>query len=499
MLLTHELKRRNFSRVGAACIVAPVRQALMGSKRTLQRLSLAISLAAGLVQPHTAHATESPGIADPFAVIEAFDRFGQQKLWPGFEPRLHPIAIYDGEKTLLLRHASPPEGFTPLEGQEGTWAFEGRHPAMRWNSTVPIGGEMTATLLLTIEPGRAVALEASYLLHEVFHLYSKPRHLSWSPDEMARYSYPMDSEENYYLLILEEEALARAVEADRPEVAASWAAIALAAREQRIAQLDPEHLAYETALEMQEGTAVYMARLAVNAVRDTTRLREWLAPEEIRWRFYDTGAALAALLDRFDPRWKDRLEAEPEATLAELLGTTLSGRRSGETGFTSGELNALRQRAERGISELADKRRKLRGDVAAGAIRVVVIAGTGADPLQIQPGTFNPIALEVLDRGEILHYDHVTLVAEAGHVVYKNPSFERGAVAGVLALTTPVGDRHPLLDGFSRVVITGFAEKPRVQHLEDEVLIEAEGFEVRFRGAAMDVAEKEITVRLPDQ
>ena len=443
----------------------------MGSKKTLQQLSLAISLAAGFVQPHTAHATESPGIADPFAVIEAFDRFGQQKLWPGFEPRLHPIAIYDGEKTLLLRHASPPEGFTPLEGQEGTWA----------------------------EPGRAVALEASYLLHEVFHLYSKPRHLSWSPDEMARYSYPMDSEENYYLLILEEEALARAVEADRPEVAASWAAIALAAREQRIAQLDPEHLAYETALEMQEGTAVYMARLAVNAVRDTTRLREWLAPEEIRWRFYDTGAALAALLDRFDPRWKDRLEAAPEATLAELLGTALSGRRSGETGFTSGELNALRQRAERGISELADKRRKLRGDVAAGAIRVVVIAGTGADPLQIQPGTFNPIALEVLDRGEILHYDHVTLVAEAGHVVYKNPSFERGAVAGVLALTTPVGDRHPLLDGFSRVVITGFAEKPRVQHLEDEVLIEAEGFEVRFRGAAMDVAEKEITVRLPDQ
>jgi hypothetical protein len=270
-------------------------------------------------------------------------------------------------------------------------------------------------------------------------------------------------------------------------------------RKQRIKQLNPEHLTYEIALEMQEGTAVYMARLAVNDVRDTTRLREWLAPGEIRWRFYDTGAALAALLDRFDPHWKNRLEAVPETTLAELLETTLAERRSGEAGFTSSELNALRQRAESGIAELAAKRKQFRDDVASSANRVVVISGIGADPLQIQPGTFNPLALEVLDRGEILHYDHMILATEAGHVVYKNPSFKRGVVAGVLALTTPVGDRHPLLDGFSRIVITGFMEKPRVQHLEGKVLIEAEGLEVMFHGAELGVSEKEIIVRLPDR
>lgn len=471
----------------------------MVSKTTLQQTALAISLAIGLVQPHIVRATESPEVVDPFAVINAFDRFARQQLWPGFDPRLHPIAIYDGEKTLLLRHPSPPEGFTPLVGQDKTWVFEGRHQAMRWNSTASIGGEMTATLMLTIEPGRAVELEASYLLHEVFHLYSKPGHPSWRPDEMVRYSYPIDSEENFYLLILEEEALARAVGADRAETSASWAATALAVRERRIEQLDPEHLAYEIALEMQEGTAVYIARLAVNDVRDIGRLREWRAPEQIRWRFYDTGAALAALLDRFDPRWKDRLEAAPEATLAALLGTALTERRIDEVGFTSDELKTLRRRAGSGIAELAAKRRQLRDDLVSGAIRVVVIAGSGSDPLQIRPGAFDPLALEVLEGGEILHYRSITLVTSAGQVVYKNPSYKRGVVAGVLALTTPVGDRHPLSDGLARIVITGFTERPRVQQSEGEVLIDAEGLEVRFHGAELSVADREIVVRLTDR
>jgi len=64
------------------------------------------------------------------------------------------------------------EEFLPLEGHEGVWVFTGRHTAMRWNSNADIGGEPTATLLLTIEPGRSTEFEASILFHEVFHLLS---------------------------------------------------------------------------------------------------------------------------------------------------------------------------------------------------------------------------------------------------------------------------------------------------------------------------------------
>ena len=72
-------------------------------------------------------AADIDGVVDPFAVVATLDRFAETPLWPGFEPSEYPLAIYDGERTLLLRHPSPPEEFTPLEGHEGVRAVAGRH------------------------------------------------------------------------------------------------------------------------------------------------------------------------------------------------------------------------------------------------------------------------------------------------------------------------------------------------------------------------------------
>jgi hypothetical protein len=444
----------------------------------------------------TDNKTSDAGIVDPFLVIKTFDQFAERKLWPDFDPRQLPIAIYDGNRTLLLRHPSPTEEFQPLAGHDGVWVFEGRHQAMRWNSTAPIGEVRTATLVLTIEPGRAVELEASYLLHEVFHLFSKQRHPTWSPNEMLRYSYPIADQESYFLLIYEEELLARAVEADDDDVAASWAMAALTARRDRVRSLAPEHLEYDNALEMQEGTAVYMARLVVDKVRDTSRLREERPPESIRWRFYDTGAALAALLDRLDPDWKHELEARPEVTMAELLETALASRKVTPRVIEKSDLEALLTRAEIGIAELAARREQLRRDFSASGIRIVVVAGT--EPLQIRPGQFNPLALEILDQGEVLHYGQLTLTTADGQIEYKNPYYRRGTVAGVLALTTPASDQHPLLHGLSRAAFTGFAGGPSVKQCQGEVLIEADGLTISFRGARVTTSENEIVVVLPD-
>ncbi|MEZ0472304.1 hypothetical protein [Luteimonas salinilitoris] len=35
-------------------------------------------------------------------------------LWPGFDPLAVPLAVYDGKRTFLFRHPSPPEGFVPV-------------------------------------------------------------------------------------------------------------------------------------------------------------------------------------------------------------------------------------------------------------------------------------------------------------------------------------------------------------------------------------------------
>jgi hypothetical protein len=50
---------------------------------------------------------------DAFAIVAEADRLAARELWPGFDPRTVPVAIHDGEQTLLFRHPSPPAGFEP--------------------------------------------------------------------------------------------------------------------------------------------------------------------------------------------------------------------------------------------------------------------------------------------------------------------------------------------------------------------------------------------------
>jgi hypothetical protein len=444
---------------------------------------------------HPVAAVEAPdaAIVDPFAVVSALDGFARMPLWPGFDPSAQPFAIFDGERTVLWRHPSPPEGFEPLEGREGGVVYPGRHPAMRWNSNVALGGIPTATLLLTIEPGREVDLEASFLLHEVFHVFSKPRHPAWRPNEMHRYSYPVDDVENYFLLLLEEEVLARAVEAEEDGAAAEWAAAALRRRRQRTRRLAEEHRTFETALEMQEGTAVYVARLALGSSRDTTRLRQGCTPEQIRWRFYDTGAALAATLDRLDPSWKKRLEEEPGVTLSELLEMALGRLGTEPAGLTASEIASIRAVAKEAVDALKARRAQLRNDFQSRGLRVVVTVAEGAEPLRVE--SFDPVALEILDGGEALHPHRLILEADEGKIEVENPRFTRGSTQGVVALTAPAG-AHPLLEGVRRVTVSGFSGKPRVKRDGGAVTLETEGLRLSFQRARLRTTDEEILVLL---
>ena len=436
---------------------------------------------------------DGAGIVDPFAVITKLHGFAGLPLWPGFDPSKHPVAIYDGERTVLLRHPDPPEEFTPLEGHTGMWVYAGRHAAMRWNSNVDLNGVRTATLVLTIQPGRAVDLEASFLLHEVFHVFSKPRHPTWSPNEMYRYSYPLDDVEKHSLLLMEEEALARALEAEEDTAASGWAAAALRWRQQRSDGMAEEHRTFETALEMQEGTAVHVARLVVGTPRDTTRLRETWSPEEIRWRFYDTGAALAAMLNRFDPSWKNRLEAEPGLAMDALLAEALQHKDTAPAELPALESASIRARAEQAVAELKTRRARLREDFLSRRPRVVVTASGSDEPLHFL--SFDPLALEILDGGEALHSHRLILEATAGKIEVENPNFERGSFQGVVSLTAPAG-AHPFLDGVIQVTVSGFAGRPEVGRKDGVVSIEAEGFTLSFQGAVVRTAGEEIQVQL---
>ena len=430
-------------------------------------------------------------VVDPFEVLAAFDRCSAMELWPGFDATAFPIAIFDGERTLLFRHPSPPEEFQPAEGHEGVWAFAGKHPAMRWNSNADIDGVPTATLLLTIEPGRAANYEAHILFHEVFHLFSKPLHPTWRPNEIYRYSYPTDDVNNYRQLLLEEEALARAVEAEDATAAASWAAAALAIRQERVAGLSEEHREFEIALELQEGTAVYMGRSTLGIAGETERLREARGPEGIRWRCYETGAAIAVVLDCLLPSWKKDLEAEPDVTFTELLGAALASHEVEPAIFTDEELAAVSSRAKTAIAELAEERKTRYQDFASRGRRVVVRLAAQDEVLEI--GRFNPMAVEVLDGGQTLQAGFLTAYHPRGELRFENPHFVRRSMDGVLAMTTPAGD-HPLLQGFREVAVSGFQGKPEVVRDGEGVAVEAEGLKLSFDAATVKETEQEAVI-----
>lgn len=101
--------------------------------------------------PASADLVASPTAApfEPVALLSDLERIGKDSLWPRFDPRCIPLALYDGTSTFLIAHRGLPDGFAARNGYPGTAVFPGRHPSLVANSTAEIGGVLTATVDLT--------------------------------------------------------------------------------------------------------------------------------------------------------------------------------------------------------------------------------------------------------------------------------------------------------------------------------------------------------------
>lgn len=436
-----------------------------------------------------------PAAGDAFALVRALDEAGARRVWPGFRPSELPIALFDGERTLLLRHPGPPPEFTPMPDRPGVFVSPGRYPAVVSNSTREIGGVRTATVLAT--PGQSVHGTVLACVEEVFHVFWLARHGSFRPDEMARYAYPVTDERNLGHLLAEDEALARAIEAGDDAEAAAWGATALTTRGLRVPFLSEDVKRFETALEMMEGTANYVARTATGEgpSRTAERLRQGRPAEGIRWRFYDTGAALCLLLERLSPGWKARIDGEPDLTLAGALEQTLA-RRTAEPGvFSDAELAAFRASAAKEIADLRGRRQRTRSEILdRPGPHVVVEISQGAEPFRVQ--RFDPINLFVLDAGEVAHANFIALAHQSGTVEVTNPDFARGSFAGVAALTVAAGS-HPLGNGVRRLTVAGTQAMPDVGRSGGTVTLEGRGIRLVLRGADVRVADDAVHVVVP--
>jgi len=284
------------------------------------------------------------------------------------------------------------------------------------------------------------------------------------------------------------------LEADTDSRAAAWAAAALRLRSERRPRLPAEVRSFEAALEMMEGTANFAARFALgeSPAKTASRLRQGHLAEAIRWRFYDSGAALCFLLDRFEPDWKNRLDARPALTTPDLLGEVLGPRGLRPAEFSRAEADEFRAAAEKDIADLTNRRRRLEEELEGRAgTRVVIEAADGAEPLHLQ--RFDPIHLFVLENGRVAHENFLALAAPAGTIEMTNPGFARGSFEGMVGLTVPAG-RHPFAEGIRRLTIFGIPGEPRLVRAEGAVSLEAPGLRVTLKGAA--VVNEARTIRL---
>jgi hypothetical protein len=143
----------------------------------------------------------------PADIAAEVDRLAAQPLWPGFDPRQTPIAIYDGERTWLFRHPSLPEGFVRDPDHEDATVYPGQHPEVRSNTSANIGGVSTATFIMNPAAKRSLTESAGIVIHETFHVFQRQHHPDWTANEGELFTYPVEDAEGLHLRRLETEAL----------------------------------------------------------------------------------------------------------------------------------------------------------------------------------------------------------------------------------------------------------------------------------------------------
>ena len=411
-------------------------------------------------------------------VLAEYDRLATREWWPGFAPARIPLAVYDGERTWLVRHPAPPAEFRPASEIPGAFVMPGQHAAVRGNSRATIGGAETATLLWpsgTPDPRRL----AGTLLHEAFHVHQGRAQPTWFGNEAVFFTYPVTDSAAQGLQRLETEALRRAL--TRPGMSVCWASRALALREERAARIGPEAIGYERGNDLNEGLATWVQWHATGAPLDSLIPAAGFGPGDVRLRAYAVGPAQAALLERHLPGWPDTLLADSTLTADRLLARTLVAR-SCRADFTPQERDSVAALAGREATAITGERAAARQAFLARTGWTLTVTLPQGQPLW--PERFDPWNLTPLAAGESLHLRHLKLSGDRG----------RMEVLDRAALTRPAG-AHPLFNGLREVVVTGLPERPSIVTRGDTLVVQAPGVTGSFTGLVPEETGTAVTLR----
>lgn len=456
-----------------------VRRSLAVGLLCAARLGLADTPAAS-AQPARAPACDAA--AAPLAVRVAcgYLAFDGQALWPGFAPATIPLAVYDGKDTWFFGHPHPPASCRADPAWPAACVHPGRHEALVANTSLDLGGVTTATLILS--PERPLPVQAAVALHEAFHAFQAKAYPGWRANEAHLFVYPVEDAEALALRRLEDEALRRALRASEPEQTGCWAAAGLAVRRTRFGRLPAAAVGYERGTELKEGLAQYVEDRARGGDPASRWPADGFGAEAVRQRAYASGQTIATLLDRIDPGWRERLDAEGQTPLDVLLERALAPARAKACALSAEDETQSRTAAAEEVAALVERRREaLRAfEAQPGAGLEIVAAG---EPLW--PQGFDPINVQGVAPLQVLHRRYLKLGNASGAV----------QVLGPASLTRGVGP-HPLFAGVSALRVTGLKAAPVVAQEGDAVTIRADGVEGRFSGAAVEREDGLVRVRL---
>ncbi|GGS21203.1 hypothetical protein [Deinococcus knuensis] len=329
-------------------------------------------------------------------------------LWPGFTPATIPLVIFDGQRSWLRGPRPADTGWTPAPAPGGgfNWSWPGRHPALGANTAVTLpGGVVAAGVLLPSLGAVDAPTLASVLVHEAFHVYQQATpSVAWEAAELAALTYPAGDPDVLHARAEETAALALAL--TQRDCHTDWHAAArdaLTWRALRHARLADHHRQFEIRMETREGLAQYVETRFLN-VPPTLNAGQAATQTARAWT-YDSGAALAHLLDRTGTPWQ----------AAALTGTPLHallGERTGNARITPATtpslLAAARDAAQghaRHLQVLDD------GFHAQDGQHLTVTATSG-----LHVTGFDPMNLHALNGDRVLHTRLLTVRGSGAHL-----------------------------------------------------------------------------------
>ncbi len=198
----------------------------------------------------------------------------------------------------------------------------------------------------------------------------------------------------------------------------------------------------------------------------------------MRQRAYATGQALALLLDRLEPGWKDLLNSEQPPSLDELLA---KHRFPVACAPSKEEAQNALAKAREDVAALHETLAKRKQEfLTAGGTRLEIVAGK--EPLI--PQAFDPWNVTILGPTEVLHTQWLKLGNSAGEIEILNRA----------SLTEAAG-AHPLFNGVRTLTVTGM-KSPQITSTAGKITIEGEGIKGILNGT-LEGGLGLVRIRLP--